>query len=88
MTAPKYRRYPVAPLVNVVAGLTIREAETRFGVHHTTIQRWRSKPDTLIIEWEADKYAVKVGMHPSELWDDWFNIEAPPRRVRGRRQLA
>lgn len=88
MSEPKYRRYPVAPLLNIVGQLSSRQVEGRFGIHHTTVNRWRKQPDTLIIEWDADKYAIKLGKHPCELWDDWFELDKPMRRVRGHRQLA
>jgi hypothetical protein len=77
MTAAKYRRYPVAPLLHCLEGLSNRQVHARFKIHWTTIQRWRTKPDTLIIEWDADKYAVMMGKHPSEVWDDWFDVNAP-----------
>jgi len=77
MTAAKHRRYPVAPLLHCIEGLSNRQVHARFDIHWTTIQRWRSNPDTLIIEWDADRYAVTLGKHPSELWTDWFEIDTP-----------
>ena len=77
MTAAKHRRYPVAPLLHAIADLSSRQVEKQFGIHNTTVNRWRIKPDTLIVEWDADKYAIKMGKHPSELWDDWFDLGAP-----------
>ena len=86
MTAPKHRRYPVAPLLHSFGELSNREVERRTGIHYTTIQRWRNDPGILITEWEADRYAVKLGKHPSEFWPDWFDIEAGS--IRGRRKIA
>jgi hypothetical protein len=40
-----------------------------------TIRYWRSL-DVQINQWSADRYAVKLGMHPSEVWADWFALEA------------
>ncbi len=36
----------------------------------------------MITEWDADRYAVMMGKHPSELWNDWFDLSAniQPRR--------
>jgi len=28
----------------------------------------------MLDQWEADRYAVAIGKHPSEIWADWFNI--------------
>lgn len=42
------------------------------GVARTTIVRWRSKPEAAIWEYDADRYAVALGMHPSEIWLNWF----------------
>ena len=39
-----------------------------------TVYQW-IQHDTQISEWAADRYAVKLGMHPSQLWDDWFALE-------------
>jgi hypothetical protein len=30
----------------------------------------------MLTQWSADRYAVKLGMHPSEVWRDWFALEA------------
>ena len=43
-----------------------------FGVSRSTISAWRNEPRQLTI-WQADKYAIKVGMHPSEIWTDWYD---------------
>ena len=88
MTAPKYLRYPVKPLLHVFGDLSNREVSRRTGIHYTTIQRWRADPEILITEWEADRYAVKLGKHPSEFWPTWFDIDKPGTSIRGRRKIA
>jgi hypothetical protein len=45
------------------------------GVARTTVVRWRRNPNALIWEYDADRYAIAMGMHPSEIWLDWFDIE-------------
>ena len=82
MTAPKYRKYPVAPLLRLFGDMTSRQAEKQFGVHYSTINRWRTDPRIMITEWDADRYAILMGKHPSELWNDWFDLSAniQPRR--------
>ena len=47
---------------------------TIFGVNRSTIQRWRN-PRTMLDQWDADHYAIKIGKHPSEISSDWFDID-------------
>jgi hypothetical protein len=82
MTAPRIRRYPVAPLLSLVSHLSSRQAAQIFGVAQSTVQRWSSMPARQIAEWDADMYAVRIGKHPGELWPDWFDISSPIRSNR------
>ena len=50
-----------------------RQLARIFNVHPGTIERWRN-PKTMLNQWEADRYAIMVGKHPSEIWADWFDI--------------
>ena len=43
------------------------------GVEHSTVSYWCAK-DAWINAYLADRYACKLGMHPSEIWTDWFSI--------------
>ena len=45
---------------------------TFFGVTRSTILRWRN-PKTMLNQYDADHYAIKLGKHPSEIWTDWFD---------------
>ncbi len=42
------------------------------GVSRTTVSGWRNKGRGLTI-WQADKYAIKLGMHPQQIWTDWYD---------------
>ena len=44
-----------------------------FCVSRATISRWRNDPESGLTIWQADKYAIKLGMHPSEIWTDWYD---------------
>ena len=45
-----------------------------FGVSRTTICRWRNTPSQAWISaYNADKYACKIGLHPANIWENWFN---------------
>ena len=41
----------------------------------STVYKWFQN-DTMITQWAADRYAVKLGLHPSAVWVDWFALEA------------
>jgi hypothetical protein len=43
----------------------------KLGTDRTTVHHWRWY-DTRISVWAADRYAVRLGFHPSEIWTDWF----------------
>lgn len=77
MTTAQLRRYPVEPLLHVFGNIPSREVQRLFGISYTTVVRWRNKPDTVITEWDADRYAVAMGKHPGELWADWFDVDTP-----------
>ena len=70
----KFFCYPAKKLVelwppNTTASLL---AEV-FGVTRTTIQRWKNDKEAALTIWQADKYAIKIGMHPQEIWTDWYD---------------
>jgi hypothetical protein len=70
----KFFCYPAKKLIelwppNTTASLL---AEV-FGVTRTTIVRWRNNEDAALTIWQADKYAIKIGMHPQEIWTDWYD---------------
>ena len=44
------------------------------GADWHTVTKWKSA-DIRINQWFADKYAVRIGVHPSAIWDDWFALE-------------
>jgi hypothetical protein len=45
-----------------------------FGVSRTTICRWRNVPDrSWLSAFQADKYACRIGVHPANIWQDWYN---------------
>jgi hypothetical protein len=67
------RRYLAAALLVEFADLSAAQIAGRFGVNRTTINRWR-QPNFTFNQWDADRYAVKVGKHPGEVWPEWFDI--------------
>lgn len=45
----------------------------RLGTTRTRVQEWR-KGNTRFDPYQADKFAIKLGKHPSEIWTDWFDL--------------
>lgn len=41
-------------------------------VERTTVSRWRNN-DCNFTETMADRYAIKLGKHPFEIWPEWFD---------------
>lgn len=52
------------------------------GVHRHTLARWRVHGIPLH---SADAAAITLGLHPAELWDEWWTA-SEPARGRPRRQ--
>ena len=66
-------KYPAHQLLQHHTTTSARQLAQLFHVHISTIQRWRN-PHTTLNQWEADNYAIKLGKHPSEIWNNWFDI--------------
>ena len=46
-----------------------------FGVSRATIVRWRNRPNESELNiYQADKYACRIGLHPANVWENWFNL--------------
>jgi transcriptional regulator with XRE-family HTH domain len=43
------------------------------GVSRTRVQQWR-KGTTNLDPYTADKLAIKLGKHPSQIWTNWFDL--------------
>jgi hypothetical protein len=72
----KQRQFPATALLRMFHPETedVTIAET-LGIHPQIVRKWRYK-DTHINQWFADKYAIRMGLHPSAVWYDWFELEA------------
>ena len=70
---PKYQALKLLQILGNDVGA--KRLGRMIGLHHTTIQRWRN-PQTMLDQWDADRYAVQIGKHPSEIWPNWFDV--PP----------
>ena len=72
------RQWPTTPLLAAAdrlhSTLTWRDTEdavrTALGVSRDTLRLWRKVPAMLTDE-QADRYAVALGLHPSQVWPGW-----------------
>jgi hypothetical protein len=67
--APDRRRFPVAPLLEAVVRRygTLQDSGWR-----TSLQRLERQGD--MSAKQADSWAVRLGKHPYEIWDDWYSV--------------
>jgi hypothetical protein len=71
--AVKYFCYSASELLKLwTPGTSAKHIGELLGVNRTVISRWRNNPTNFNI-WQADKYAVRLGLHPSEIWTDWYD---------------
>ena len=68
-------RYRALSLIET-SGLNLNNGQLAelFRVTRSTIVRW-SNPRCTLSEWDADRYAITIGKHPSQIWPEWFDIE-------------
>lgn len=45
----------------------------QLGIGRSNIQRWR-EGKTFFDPYTADRYAIKLGKHPSQIWPNWFDL--------------
>jgi plasmid maintenance system antidote protein VapI len=75
MSRNRCRMFPAARLVDMFSHDTeTRQIASILGTSRHTIYKWVSN-EVHISEWAADKHAVKLGLHPSAVWSNWFNYE-------------
>ena len=67
------RRYPARAILAKYPDLNLKQVAHRFGIGYETLQRWNAD-GSMLSEWQADEVAVRGGVHPSEIWPNWFDI--------------
>lgn len=70
----KQRRYSYAALEKFLAR-TKTDMAIAIGVSDWTLRQWKIED---VPEYAADSLAVRLGLHPSLIWTDWFDIELVP----------
>lgn len=69
---PSKLRLPIRPLLDWV----VRTESTEM-VHPRALWKWLADPDgTMDVYW-ADRYAIKLGSHPAEIWGMDFYADIP-----------
>lgn len=65
----RQRRYPTGPLRGLLGVSTTTELARTCGVVRRQMQRYGvyGLPESV-----ADRIAVRLGMHPAEIWPEWF----------------
>lgn len=63
------RRFPLAPLLEVT-GLTMAQLNARIRMGGDTYRRVQTEG---LSELVADRWATRLGLHPAEVWTDWFD---------------
>lgn len=71
----KARQFPAEKLLTMFSDDTDNRAKaSALGVSPHIVWTWEAQK-IQINQWYADKYAVRLGLHPSAVWDDWFTLE-------------
>ena len=71
----KARQFPAKNLLRFFNSETDdRTKASALGVNPHVVWQWEER-NIKINQWYADKYAVRIGLHPSAVWDDWFELE-------------
>lgn len=48
----------------------------RLGVSERRVQRWR-RGVMQLNRWDADRFAVHLGLHPAQIWPEWLEDNGP-----------
>lgn len=62
-------RYPLEPLA-ARSGLPRHQLAIRINASNLSMHRYER--DGLTI-WQADRFAVRLGFHPANVWPDWWH---------------
>ena len=66
--------FPAANLLDHFGpGTTQLAAAEVLGIDPNSVNRWRLDGIKLST-WQADRYAIRIGQHPSMIWPDWFDL--------------
>lgn len=74
MTAPRgpVARLPLGPLERLVKPRNDDELALALGASRRSVTRWRQRG---IDWWIADVLATAIGLHPSWVWPQWWDLD-------------
>jgi hypothetical protein len=64
-------RYPLKPLMDAARIPSMVALRRLFPMNGTD---YRRVLDEGLSEWQADRWAVKLGLHPGMVWPQWFDL--------------
>jgi len=71
----KTKQFPATALLAMFdKETTVHAIAGAVGADYHTVYKWRNH-NIHINQWYADKYAIRLGLHPSAIWNDWFSLE-------------
>jgi transposase-like protein len=62
----------VGPLLRLFEGATVADTAAVLGVAESTVYAWRCGHRSMIRAMNADRLAVRAGVHPGEIWEEWW----------------
>jgi hypothetical protein len=69
---PRHAPHPIEPLIERTGATDLQHLARLLGIS----DRWaRELKATGLTDTQADRYACRIGYHPSILWPTWLNIE-------------
>lgn len=63
-------RLPLDPLVRMYG--TVSQLATALNRHRTQVSEWHVNGIPIV---SADRVAVSLGMHPIEVWPNWYEVD-------------
>ena len=63
-------RLPLDPLVRMYGSVSM--LAIALGRHRTQVSEWNANGIPVV---SADRVAVALGMHPIEVWPDWYEVD-------------
>lgn len=65
-------KWPIEPLLGEIKRRNVACASKVLRVNGTTWDLVNARG--WVSDKQADKYAARLGLHPAEVWQDWFSI--------------
>ena len=81
LTGKGKRMVPTEPLRAYIrktyVGINYRQIGNKLGTSQGAIQKLMTGNDVMLWN-KADQYAIRLGLHPVLIWEDWYELTALP----------